>query len=109
MKDDRIYLQHILEAIDNIESFMGSMTKEEFIYNVLVYSAVIRQLEIIGEAVKNISSDFKKTNENIPWKDIAGMRDKLIHDYFGVDVKLVWSICVKDIPQLKSNILKIEK
>ncbi|MEW6026342.1 MAG: DUF86 domain-containing protein [Planctomycetota bacterium] len=70
----------------------------------LVQSAVIRQLEIIGEAVKNLSSDLKKAHNNIRWKDIAGLRDKLIHGYFGVDISLVWTICTKDIPELKKKL-----
>jgi uncharacterized protein with HEPN domain len=76
MKEDKIYLQHILDAIKN-------------------------------EAVKKLSSDLKKNYKNIPWKDIAGLRDKLIHNYFGVDILLVWTICKRDIPELKKFISKI--
>ncbi len=90
MKRDEIYLKHIIDAIDNIEAFIGKMDKNEFVKSKLVQSAVIRQLEIIGEAVKNVSSHLRKSYSDIPWKDIAGLRDKLIHEYFGVDVQLVW-------------------
>ena len=65
-------------------------------------------MEIIGEAVKNVSQDVKKKYKNIQWKEIAGLRDKLIHEYFGVDLNLVWSICKKDIPELKKNISVIK-
>lgn len=107
-KDD-IYLKHILDAVKNIEIFMGKIAKEEFIKNVLIHSAVIRQLEVIGEAVKNISANLKRTYSEISWKDIAGTRDKLIHDYFGVDIDLVWAICKKDIPLLNKQIRQILK
>jgi len=107
MKRDEIYLKHILDAINDIETFIGKMDKSEFLKNKLVQSAVIRELEIIGEAVKNVSSPLKKAYSNIPWKDIAGLRDKLIHEYFGVDVQLVWIICIRDIRVLKENIVKI--
>lgn len=107
MKDKNIYLRHILEAIENIESFIGQMSEGEFSKNVLVQSAVIRQLEVIGEAVKNLPSGLRKAHEHIPWKDIAGLRDKLIHEYFGVDISLVWGICAKDIPHLKNWIKNI--
>lgn len=107
MKKDEVYLQHIIDAINNIETFIGNFKREDFLKSKLVQSAVMRQLEIIGEAVKNVSSPLRKAYSNIPWKDIAGLRDKLIHEYFGVDVQLVWIICVRDIPVLKENIMKI--
>lgn len=107
MKKDEVYLQHIVDAITNIEDFIAGIEKNGFLKNKLVQSAIIRQLEIIGEAVKNISPLLKKTHGNIPWKDIAGLRDKLIHQYFGVDIQLVWIICVRDIPVFKEHIVKI--
>jgi len=108
MKNDKIYLQHIIESIKNIEFFLGEIKVDEFLKNALIQNAVIRQLEIIGEAVKNVSQDVKKKYKNIQWKEIAGLRDKLIHEYFGVDLNLVWSICKKDIPELKKNISVIK-
>ncbi|MFQ6002196.1 MAG: DUF86 domain-containing protein [Candidatus Zixiibacteriota bacterium] len=107
MKKDKIYLQHIYEATAYVENFIGAMGKDEFLKNILVQSAVIRQLEIIGEAVKNLSAVLKRKYKEIPWSDIAGLRDKLIHGYFGVDLKLVWKISTKDIPELKKQISKI--
>lgn len=107
MKEDKIYLQHIIESINNIESFLGNIEKESFMGNIMVQSAVIRQLEVIGEAVKNLSSQLRKTYNSAPWKDIAGLRDKLIHEYFGVDIKLVWAICKREIPEFKKEILRI--
>jgi len=109
MKKDKIYLHHIYDSIKNIENFLGNLKKEEFEKNTLVQSAVMRQLEIIGEASKKISPDLKKRSDQIPWKDIAGLRDKLIHDYFGVDIPLVWTICLHDIQKLKKDISGIMK
>lgn len=107
MKKDKIYLQHIYEAASYIENFVGAMEKDEFLKNVLVQSAVIRQLEIIGEAVKSLSGVLKRKHKEIPWSDIAGLRDKLIHGYFGVDLELVWKISTKNIPGLKNQTSKI--
>lgn len=69
--------------------------------------AIIRRIEIIGVAVKNIPDDFKKTNTEIPWKQITGMRDILIHQYFGVDLDLTWEVVKKDLPKLKKQIIAI--
>lgn len=107
MKNNKVYLEHIIDAINNIEKFIGNMDKGKFIHNTLVNSAVMRQLEIIGEAVKHLPAEFRKKHKDILWKDIAGLRDKLIHDYFGVDVELVWTICKKEIPDFKEKIIKI--
>ena len=107
MKNDRVYLQHIRDSIVHIENFIQDIDEKTFCRNALVYSAVIRQLEIIGEAVKNLSVDFRKGHKHIPWKDVAGLRDKLIHGYFGVDNLLVWKICKKEIPELEKFIQEI--
>jgi len=88
---------------------MYDITKEHFCDNEEKQSAVIRQIEIIGEAVKNLSTEFKKQNENIEWSKIAGTRDKIIHHYFKVDIDLVWDIIKKDIPSLKVKIQKIKE
>ncbi len=104
MKDDHVYLRHILESIGRVREFTRGVSEERFLKDALVQSAVIRQLEIIGEAVKNLSSSFRKRHKNVPWKDISGLRDKLIHGYFGVDISLVWGICEKDLPELKDSI-----
>ncbi|SFM92446.1 HepT-like ribonuclease domain-containing protein [Methanolobus profundi] len=100
MKDDSVFLNHILDATEQIEEYTSEMSFEDFIEKRLVQDAVIRQLEIIGEATKNLSSNTTDKYPLIPWKEIAGMRDKLIHVYFGVDLEEVWNTAKKDIPEL---------
>lgn len=109
IKDDSVFLHHIIDAIQRIESYTGGLKYDEFMSNNLVQDGVIRQIEIIGEATKRLTEKTTGKYENIPWKDIIGMRNKLIHDYFGVDVDAVWDTVKKDIPLLKNEIKKITK
>ena len=104
MKDEKIYIEHILENISKIEEYVDGISKEKFLGKSIIQDAVIRKIEIIGEASKFISKKTKEKNQKIPWKDIAGMRDKLIHSYFGVDLDSVWETIKKDIPSLKKEI-----
>jgi uncharacterized protein with HEPN domain len=104
---DIVYLRHILDAISRIGEYLQGINEEEFVRNYLVQDGVIRQLEIIGEATKQISQGTREKHSNIPWKDMAGMRDKLIHDYFGVDVEQVWLTASNDIPTLKIEIEEV--
>lgn len=107
LENDRIRIEHIIEAIGDIESFAGSMTREEFIWNKLVRSAVVRQLEIIGEAVGSISEELKSEYPHIPWRIIKNFRNVLIHHYFGVDYNEVYTVLESDLPSLKESILNI--
>jgi uncharacterized protein with HEPN domain len=109
MKRDRAYLKHIIEAISNIEKFIEGLTKEGFFENVEKQYAVLRGLGIIGEATKNLSRELRAKYREIPWKDIAGMRDKLIHEYFGVNLELVWVTIKNKLPEFKKQVLKILK
>ena len=106
-KDDTAYLKHIRDAISRIEAYLQDKTYQEFSENCLVQDGAIRQLEIIGEATKKLSDSVKAKYPEIPWKDIAGMRDKLIHDYLGVDIDAVWDTIQKDIPVLKKKLKTI--
>lgn len=108
-RDDSLYLQHISDAISKIEEYTKSINYDRFLHNTLIQDGVIRQIEIIGEATKNLSDTTREKYKNTPWKDIAGMRDKLIHAYFGVDVDAVWETVGKDIPTLKMEIDNILK
>ena len=106
-KDPIVYLSHILDSIEKIEEYSSGLSKKEFLASTKAQDAVMRRLEIIGEAVKNLSPSFKKNYPDIPWKQAAGMRDVLIHEYFGVDAGLVWNTIKKDLEKLKKQIEKI--
>ena len=98
------FFQDIVEAINRIQSYIDKMNYDEFLEDMKTQDAVVRNIEIIGEAVKNISSDFKEKHEDIEWKKIAGMRDKIIHFYFGVNWDIVWDVIKNKIPNLEKEI-----
>lgn len=104
---DLPYLYHILDAINDIEGSVQANSKEQCMKNKDVKDATIRRIEIIGEAVKNISYKTRKKYRHIEWTKISGTRDKLIHHYFGVDFDIVWDIIKKDLPKLKREIMTI--
>ncbi len=106
-KDDIVYLRHIFDAILAIEEYVNGIDYDEFMGKRLIQDGVVRQIEIIGEAAKNLSERVKRKYPEVPWKDMAGMRDKLIHQYFGVDLDAVWDTAERDIPVLKSVIERI--
>lgn len=106
-KDPIIFIKHILESIKNIESFIDEVSKDSFFKNKEKQSAVIRQLEIIGEATKNIPLNFRRKYPMIEWNNIAGLRNKLIHHYFGVVLRRVWKVVKEDTPKLKKDINNI--
>ena len=106
MKGDQLYLKHILEAIEKIESYI-SVGRDVFMTTTHWQDAVIRQLEIIGEATKRLSQDLRSRHHEIPWRRIAGLRDVLIHDYMGVDLPAVWEITQRELPVLKKHVRMI--
>ncbi|MBU2637602.1 MAG: DUF86 domain-containing protein [Nanoarchaeota archaeon] len=108
-KDIAVFLSHILESIEKVREFTHNVSKDKFKKDVKLQDAVIRRIEIIGEAAKNIPSDFREKHPAIPWAEMARTRDKLIHGYFGVDLDLTWNIIKLDLPSLKEKIGKIMK
>jgi len=100
----KLYLQDIWESILAIEEYTQNLSEDRFYSNRQVQDAIIRRLEIIGEAVKNIDDDIRDKYPQIPWKKIAGMRDIIAHEYFGVKLDRVWDIVRKDLPNLKEKI-----
>jgi len=106
-KDPKIFLSHILENIELIEKDMSGVSKNDFINNKLLQDAIIRRVEVIGEAVKNLPDEFKEIHVNVPWKKIAGTRDFIVHEYFSIDLDLVWEITQKELAGLKKNIVNL--
>ncbi len=109
MRDIKLYLKDILEAIHAIEKFVEGMDFEEFRMDDKTASAVIRKFEIIGEAAKHIPDEIREKYSHIPWKEMAGFRDKLIHFYFGIKHELVWNTIKAELPDLKAKIEKMLK
>jgi uncharacterized protein with HEPN domain len=103
VKDDRVYLGHIRDAIQDIQQYTAA-GRDAFMADRMRQDAVIRKFEIIGEAVKHLSDETKQQRPAIPWRRIAGMRDRLTHDYFGVDLSLVWVAVEREIPSLKAAV-----
>lgn len=104
MNKDEFYKKHILESMDKISKFIKGFDYDKFEKDNLTQSAVVRELEIIGEAAKRLSEEFKNKYKQISWLEITGMRNKLIHDYFEVDWEIVWKTLIDDLPNLKKII-----
>lgn len=108
-KDPQVFIQHILLSIDAILRYTNGVNKEEFLNNEEKSDACMRQLEIIGEAIKNLPNTVRKLAPNVRWKSIAGLRDMLIHQYSGIDIETIWNVIENDLFQLKQEMEELQK
>ena len=108
-KDPVVFLTHIIDSIELIERYMEGKTEIDLMESTGLQDMVIRRIEIIGEAVKNLPDDLRRNHPEIPWRDITGMRDIIVHQYFGIDLEFVWDVATKDLPDLKPKILRIRE
>ncbi len=106
-RDELVFLEDTIHSIKKIEEYVKNISEQDFKINTEKQDAVIRRIEIIGEAVKNISIETREKYTNIPWRDIAGMRDVVIHQYFGVSIGMVWKVATSEIPDLKIKLQEI--
>jgi len=107
IKDNTIFLKHIIECIEQIEAYTSNVTEEIFLESKEKQDAVVRRLEIIGEAVKNLAEDFKKEYPYIPWNKAMATRNIIVHEYFGIDYSLIWSTIKQDLPELKKQVKEL--
>ncbi len=107
-RDLRLYIEDILNSIEKIEQYTRDINEHDFLSDTQVQDAVLRRLEIMGEAVKTIPQPFRDKYPNIPWKKIAGLRNILIHEYFGVNIRRAWKMAKQDIFELKNELIKVK-
>jgi len=107
MKENKVYLDHILDCINNILAYTDGMDEDSFYKNFMVQDAVVRNFQIIGVATKRINPDFNTSHPGVPWRKMTAMRDKLVHDYFQVDLETVWNTVVNDIASLLIELKEI--
>jgi uncharacterized protein with HEPN domain len=103
----RIYIADILENMNDAEEFIVGMSRSQFSGDKKTFNAVVRSIEVIGEAAKNVPENVRIAYPEVPWKEMAGMRDKLIHGYFGIDAEIVWLVVHERIPQIKPHVVQV--
>ena len=103
-KNDTVFLQHILEAINQIEVYTSNVSYEQFLQERLLQDGVVRQLEIIGEASRNLSTDFRDQHPEISWRQIIGLRNRVVHAYFELNLTIIWEVVENDLPVLKQGL-----
>lgn len=106
MKDDGVYLRHILEAVQRVLEYTAA-GPEAFRQDLRTQDAVIRNLQVIGEATKSVSSQMRGAHPEVPWKSMAGMRDRVVHDYFGISLDIVWDVVQNHLPPLRDSLRRI--
>ena len=107
-KDNSLLLSHILEAVKDIEDYIkDTSSAEDFIFDKKTHDAVLRSFQVIGEAANNLDENFTESNPNVEWEKVIGMRNFIIHEYFGVDLNIVWDTIKEDLPTFKNNIEKL--
>jgi len=106
VKDDGLYLRHIHEAIVRIQGFT-SEGEEAFRRDLKTQDAVIRNLQVIGEAAKKVSAETRAAHPDVPWKSMTGMRDRIVHDYFGVSLEIVWDVVANHLPPIRLQLQKL--
>lgn len=106
MKDDRLYLRHILQAIDRIEAYTAA-GPDAFRNDLKTQDAVIWNLQIVGEASKKIAAETRSGSPEVPWQDIAGMRDRIVHHYFGISLEIVWDVVANHLPVLRASVQRL--
>lgn len=108
-RDERLFIEDISDSILAIESFLEGMTQDNFISDRKTFSATIRELEIIGEAVNNISDEIKYKYSHVLWQEIKSFRNKIAHEYFGIDIRILWDVITNELPILKKQIAQIKQ
>lgn len=103
----KVFLKHILESISLIETYTADISREDFLKSQQLQDSIIRRLEIIGEATKHLPAKFREQHPQVAWREIAGMRDMMIHEYFGIDLELTWKMVKDDLPALRKELSQI--
>src|SRR5438874_7372808 len=103
-RDADLLLEDIRSALSRVERYIAGMSKEQFLVDEKTIDAVVRNLEILGEAVRWLPGEFKALRQEIPWNQIAGMRNRIVHDYFGLDLEIIWQVLQTSLPDFKSQL-----